>query len=80
MRTPHLDEDENRPASRATAENGAKESESIRPSWITPNLVEDTIKVWQPRYESPLTEDEAVAIILQVVELYVLIAGCDNSK
>jgi|CXWL01.1.fsa_nt_gi hypothetical protein len=34
------------------------------PEWITPELVEQTVAVWQPRYETPLSIEDAVAILV----------------
>ena len=39
------------------------------PAWITPELIEETIKVWQPYYEQPLTKNEALEIIESVSRL-----------
>lgn len=33
------------------------------PDWITAELVEKTIQVWQPYYKSPLSTDDAIEII-----------------
>lgn len=33
------------------------------PDWITPELVEVTIRTWQPYYESPLSIDDAIEMI-----------------
>jgi hypothetical protein len=33
------------------------------PAWITADLVDYTIRVWQPFYKQPVTVDEAIAII-----------------
>lgn len=33
------------------------------PAWITPALVEATIRTWQPYYKTPLTIDDAIEII-----------------
>jgi len=33
------------------------------PDWITPELVEATIRTWQPYYKTPLTIDDAIEII-----------------
>jgi len=33
------------------------------PAWITPELVELTLKTWQPYYKEPLTIDEAIGMI-----------------
>lgn len=40
------------------------------PDWITPELVEATIRVWQPYYEEVLTPEEAVTMILNVGRLF----------
>jgi hypothetical protein len=40
------------------------------PDWITPELVEKTIRVWQPYYQATLTPEEAVIMILNVGRLY----------
>lgn len=34
------------------------------PAWITEELVALTIRVWQPYYESPLSADDALDILL----------------
>ena len=39
------------------------------PDWITPELVELTIRVWQPYYPTILTPEEAVIMILNVSRL-----------
>mgnify|MGYP003153356267 CR=1 FL=1 len=33
------------------------------PTWITPELVELTQKVWQPYYDTPLTPEDAITIL-----------------
>ena len=33
------------------------------PDWITADLVEATIRTWQPYYETPLSTDDAIDII-----------------
>jgi hypothetical protein len=40
------------------------------PDWITPELVEATIRVWQPYYEEVLTAEEAVTMIFTVGRLF----------
>ena len=40
------------------------------PDWITAELIEQTIRVWQPYYEAVLTPEEAVTMILNVGRLY----------
>jgi hypothetical protein len=39
------------------------------PSWITSDLVADTIRVWQRYYEAPLTPDDALEMIVNVGQL-----------
>ncbi len=39
------------------------------PPWITPELVEHTLRVWQPRCTEPLSIDEAIAMILRIGRL-----------
>ncbi|MEX2167746.1 MAG: hypothetical protein WD851_00420 [Pirellulales bacterium] len=36
------------------------------PTWVTPELIEKTIRVWQRFYEAPLTAEDALGIILNV--------------
>ena len=40
------------------------------PDWITIELVEATIRVWQPYYKDVLTPEEAVTMILDVGRLF----------
>lgn len=40
------------------------------PDWITPELIEQTIRVWQPYYRATLTPEEAVTMILRVGRLF----------
>ncbi len=44
------------------------------PAWVTPQLVERTLRVWQPRYASPLSVDDAVTMILAVGRMYDVVA------
>ncbi|MDX2199513.1 MAG: hypothetical protein SF069_11155 [Phycisphaerae bacterium] len=39
------------------------------PAWITPAVVERTLRVWQPRYRAPLTQAEVIAILIRVDRL-----------
>lgn len=39
------------------------------PRWVTAELVADTIETWQPHYDQPLTEGEAMEILISVGEL-----------
>jgi len=40
------------------------------PAWVTPALIAQTIKTWQPYYETHLTPDDALAMILNVGRLF----------
>jgi len=40
------------------------------PTWITPELVELTVKTWQPYYPQPLTIDEAIDMIRSVGRMW----------
>ena len=40
------------------------------PSWITPELIADTIRAWQPYYAQPLTDRDAVGILMGVGNLF----------
>ena len=44
------------------------------PAWITPRLLAETIRTWQPYYERPLTPEAAVAIIRNVGRLVDVLA------
>lgn len=45
------------------------------PSWVTPTLLEHTLRVWQPYYAAPLTPEDALAIIQSVGCLIEVLAG-----
>ena len=36
------------------------------PPWITPELIEHTLRVWQPFYEDQLIPEDALEIIMSV--------------
>jgi hypothetical protein len=40
------------------------------PPWVTPELIDQTIRVWQPYYAHPLTANDAIAMILNVGTLW----------
>lgn len=40
------------------------------PEWVTPELIEHTIKVFQPKYNEPLTPETALEMILNTVHLF----------
>jgi hypothetical protein len=40
------------------------------PDWITAELIEQTIRVWQPYYKEMLTTEDAIGMILNVGRLF----------
>jgi hypothetical protein len=40
------------------------------PDWITAELIEATIRTWQPYYQDVLTPEEAVIMIVDVGRLF----------
>ena len=40
------------------------------PDWITVELIEQTIRVWQPYYEAVISSEEALTMIQSVGRLY----------
>ncbi len=40
------------------------------PAWITPELIEETIRVWQPYYATRLTPVDAVTMIQSLGQLF----------
>jgi hypothetical protein len=49
------------------------------PDWITPELVEKTIRVWQPYYQAIVTPEEAVTMILNVSRFYEALSSGSSS-
>jgi hypothetical protein len=45
------------------------------PDWITAELIEQTIRVWQPYYRTVLAPEEAVTMILNVGRLYQVLSS-----
>lgn len=41
-----------------------------KPNWITPALIEKTIEVWQPYYETGLGETDAIEILASIGRLF----------
>ncbi|QDV90894.1 hypothetical protein RAS2_19790 [Phycisphaerae bacterium RAS2] len=44
------------------------------PAWITPELIEATQKVWEPRYGRPLSPAEAITIVQNAGRLFELLS------
>jgi hypothetical protein len=40
------------------------------PDWITAELIEATIRTWQPYYEATISPEEAVTMIMDVGRLF----------
>jgi hypothetical protein len=40
------------------------------PAWITPQLVAQTIRVWQPYYADMISTDEAIKMVQSVGQLF----------
>jgi hypothetical protein len=49
------------------------------PDWITDELIEATIRVWQPYYEATLTPDDALIMILDVGRLFEALSSRSSS-
>jgi hypothetical protein len=50
------------------------------PGWITPELIAETLTTWQPYYPEPLTNDDAVEMLLTIGNLYRVLAGVDREE
>ena len=44
------------------------------PTWVTPELIADTLDVWQPYYQTPLTVDDALEMLLGAANLLRVLA------
>lgn len=40
------------------------------PNWITSDLIEATVRVWQPFYNEPITSEVAVEMLIRVGQLF----------
>lgn len=40
------------------------------PRWVTEALIADTIRTWQPYYDTPLTEKDAIEMLVNVGQLF----------
>ena len=69
--------------SRSSRQSDCRSREVARPSsvpagtpeWITAELIEKTILVWQPYYKDVLTAEEAVTMIQSVGRLYQVLSS-----
>jgi hypothetical protein len=50
------------------------------PSWVTPELLEHTIRVWQPYYQVQLIPADALEIIMSVGQLVDVLSSGDSHE
>ncbi len=50
------------------------------PSWITPELIADTVRTWQRYYTKPLTAKDAVGILVGVGNLFASLSGVSSHE
>lgn len=50
------------------------------PAWVTADLIARTIRVWQRYYPTPLTVDDALAMILNVAGLIEVFSQGDRHE
>jgi hypothetical protein len=48
------------------------------PRWVTPELIQHTLRVWQPYYDHPLIPADALAIIMGVSRIVEVLSGGDR--
>jgi hypothetical protein len=49
------------------------------PAWVTPELIQHTLRVWQQFYEHPLTAQDALTMILSTGRIVEALAEADQS-
>lgn len=50
------------------------------PRWVTQELFEYTLKIWQPRYNNQLTSEEALGIIMSASQLNSVLTGGEHRE
>lgn len=50
------------------------------PAWITAELLEKTLVVWQPYYDKTLTAEDALGMILDVASLFNVLSEGDRRE
>ena len=50
------------------------------PAWITPELITETLRVWQPYYGHTLTQDDAIGMLLNVGNLFRCLSGSSSHE
>jgi hypothetical protein len=58
------------PMPRPNAESTCLPRARAHPAWVTDDLIETTLKVWQPYYDAPLTREDAIDMILATSQLF----------
>jgi hypothetical protein len=48
------------------------------PAWITPALIASTLTTFQPYYAEVLTDADAVEMLMNVANLYQVLAGIED--
>ena len=48
------------------------------PRWVTPELIEHTLRVWQPYYRDPLIPEDALEMIMGVSRIVDVFSGGDR--
>ena len=49
------------------------------PAWVTPELIQHTLRVWQQFYEHPLTAQDALTMILSTGRIVDALTEADRS-
>lgn len=63
-----------------TAEPAAVRVPTGAPTWITAELIEHTIRIWQPFYEHRLISEQAVEIIMSAGRMVDLLSSGDDHE
>ncbi len=48
------------------------------PDWMTPELIAETLGVWQPHYPKRLTDEDAIEILRSVGQLFDAFGDLDD--
>jgi hypothetical protein len=65
-------------AERQRAEPVMARVPSGAPSWVSPELITHTIRVWQPYYERLLTSEDALEILMSTGRLVEFLTADDR--
>lgn len=63
-----------------TAHRAAADVPPGTPAWITAELIEHTIRIWQPFYEHPLISEQAVEIIMSADRMMGVLSNGDDHE